>query len=74
MAARLLLWLTLSVAALWLMLAFPATTCPPVGNWVGNGGAAMAPLEAMTETISVRLLRPTRSALKGSQPRASCRW
>ena len=29
MAARLLLWLTLSVAALWLMLAWPATTCPP---------------------------------------------
>ena len=41
--ARALLWLTTMLAAwavlLWLMLAAPCTTCPPVGNWLGAGGA-----------------------------------
>jgi len=29
-----LVWLTLRVLPDWLMLAWPAFTCPPVGSWV----------------------------------------
>ena len=46
--ARWLVWLTVKVLAVWLMLAWPAATWPPVGNWLlatavcaanGNGKA-----------------------------------
>ncbi len=36
-AARLLLWLMLSVLPVALMLAAPPTTLPPLGNWLGEG-------------------------------------
>ena len=36
-AARLLLWLMLSVLPVALMLALPPTTLPPLGNWLGAG-------------------------------------
>ena len=40
--ALLLPWFTVNTPGVWLMRAWPATTVPPVGNWVGTGPAACA--------------------------------
>ena len=40
-ALALLCWMFITLA-FWVMLACPATTWPPLGNWVGKGPADQA--------------------------------
>ena len=57
-AARLLVWLMVSVAALCEIAAWPATTWPPVGSWVGAGGVGGLGGAAPTEVDAAAIARP----------------